>query len=209
MQNNGFFIAIDGLDGCGKTTQAKLLSDAVRDFVPEVCLTFEPGATAIGQSIRELILEPDSHVGTLCELFLMEADRAEHVAKIINPALERGAAVITDRFSLSTIVYQGMLGGVDLNAIAELDRIARQGIVPHLYIYLDVPVNVARQRLSDRSGKQTKYDQKPLSFFTQVRDGFLLLAKTCSFSCKLIDGTGSVEEVHSRIVDLLWSSMLL
>ncbi|MCB8978724.1 MAG: dTMP kinase [Ardenticatenaceae bacterium] len=201
----GFFIAFDGLDGCGKSTQAKLLASYLveNSYSKDVVLTFEPGGSPIGKIIRQITLYSDLPINMTTELLLMLAERSEHISTVISPSLVDGKIVICDRFSESTIVYQGVMGGIDLQLVAMLDNVARKSIWPDMYIYLDIPEEVAWQRALQRSNQTvaaSKYDVTDISFFKGVRDAFINEWKNHHRPLLIVDGTGSIEEVHKRIV---------
>ena len=148
----GKFIALEGPEGCGKSTQAALLCRWLESLGKTVRLTREPGGTALGQTIRTALLEPGQPpVSSRAELLLFLADRAQHVREVILPALEAGHWVVTDRFSMSTLAYQGIAGGIGLEFVGPMDDFAREGLWPNLTLVLDVPVEVGFARLGRRA----------------------------------------------------------
>ena len=191
----GLFIVIEGGEGAGKSTQAELLHRSLSQRFPAI-LTREPGGTPLGERIRELLLEPSLRpLSPLAELFLFLAARAQHIEEVIKPALREGKIVISDRFSLSSLAYQGFGRGIDLSLLQKIDKFARQGISPHLTIYIDVPPEEGIKRLSTL----TPFEGEPIEFHKRVREGYLELASHHPETIKVIDGRGSVEEVQEKI----------
>ncbi|MFZ8991906.1 MAG: dTMP kinase, partial [Candidatus Puniceispirillaceae bacterium] len=171
----GLFITFEGGEGSGKTTQIKSLSDWVADQVPDVslCLTREPGGTEEAESIRALLLNgAASKWQPATEAMMMSASRHEHVVHIIQPALERGDIVICDRFTDSTHVYQGYVGGVDQALLDGLDQLSCQGLAPDLTLLLDMDSNAGLARTIQRGSAESRFEAKGAAFHQQVRQGF-------------------------------------
>lgn len=195
MKKKGLFIAIEGGEGAGKTTQAQLLYRFLASRFPTI-LTREPGGTPLGERIRDLLLDPSLRpLNPRAELFLFLAARAQHIEQVIKPALEEGRVVISDRFSLSSLAYQGFGRGLDISLLEIMDDFARQSLAPHLTIYIDVPPEKGQERLS----AFTPFDREPLDFHRRVREGYLKIASLHPEKVKVVDGKGSVEEVRRRI----------
>lgn len=198
MPSKGLFIAIEGGDGAGKTTQIKHLVEHLesRGFDPVVA-TREPGGTAVGQAIRSVLLDGDG-VSPKAEALLFAADRAHHVAAMIQPDLDRGGAVVTDRYIDSSLAYQA--GGRELSDrdVLALSRWATSGLVPNLTLVLDIDPNVAAERMGDR-GDTNHLDQQSLDFKQRVREGFLRLAKAEPHRYAIIPAGRSVNEVAEHI----------
>jgi len=191
----GLFIVIEGGEGAGKSTQAELLYRSLSQRFPAI-LTREPGGTPLGERIRELLFDPALRpINPRAELFLFLAARAQHIEEVIKPALEKGKIVISDRFSLSSLAYQGFGRGLDLSLLEEMDAFARQGISPHLTIYIDIPPEEGIKRLSTL----TPFEGEPLEFHKRVREGYLELASRYPEKIKVVDGKGEVREVQERI----------
>ncbi|WP_338698850.1 dTMP kinase [Streptomyces sp. Q6] len=170
----GFFIALEGGDGAGKSTQAQALAEWIRAKGHEVVVTREPGATPVGKRLRSILLDVSSAgLSHRAEALLYAADRAEHVDTVVRPALERGAVVISDRYIDSSVAYQG--AGRDLSPVevARINRWATSGLVPHLTVLLDVDPEAARERFTEAPDR---LESEPLEFHTRVRSGFLTLA---------------------------------
>lgn len=168
---SGAFIAIEGGDGAGKSTQARLLAGRLRDAGREVVLTYEPGDTRIGPDVRRLVLDVASEgLDARAEALLYAADRAEHVAATIRPALERGAVVITDRYIDSSIAYQGVGRGLGVDEIAAISAFATDGLLPDLTVVLDVPEDVRRPRIA---GLGDRLEREAAEFHETVRQAYL------------------------------------
>ncbi|OQD52959.1 dTMP kinase [Streptomyces phaeoluteigriseus] len=171
---SGFFIALEGGDGAGKSTQAEALAEWIRAKGHEVVLTREPGATPVGKRLRSILLDVSSAgLSHRAEALLYAADRAEHVDTVVRPALERGAVVITDRYIDSSVAYQGAGRDLSPTEIARISRWATNGLVPHLTILLDVSPETARERFTEAPDR---LESEPAEFHTRVRSGFLTLA---------------------------------
>jgi len=165
----GIFITIEGMDGTGKTTLAAALAERLRAGGREVVLTSEPGGGPVGESIRKILLDPANSITDRAELLLFEAARAQHVETLIRPALERGAAVICDRYTDSSTAYQGAARGLGIDAVRRLNDFATGGLKPDLTILLDLPADrgLARQSKVDRVSSES------MEFHKAVRQGFL------------------------------------
>ena len=197
MTTKGVFVVLEGGDGCGKSTQARLLVSRLRDLGREVVATREPGATEAGAAIRSLVLG-GGDLDPRAEALLIAADRAEHVAGVIRPALDRGAVVVSDRYIPSSLAYQGVARGLGVEEIARLSEWATGGLVPDLVIVLDVPAGEAAER---RAGPQDRMEREPDSFRAAVNQAYRDLA--ARFSWTLVDGRDSVEDVADQIWELV------
>ncbi|MDH6624330.1 dTMP kinase [Streptomyces sp. LBL] len=170
----GFFIALEGGDGAGKSTQAEALAEWIRAKGHEVVLTREPGATPVGKRLRSILLDVSSAgLSHRAEALLYAADRAEHVDTVVRPALERGAVVVSDRYIDSSVAYQGAGRDLSPTEIARINRWATDGLVPHLTVLLDVPPETARERFTEAPDR---LESEPAEFHARVRSGFLTLA---------------------------------
>jgi dTMP kinase len=199
----GFFISVEGIEGTGKTTQAKLLADHIGQKGFDVVRTAEPGGTEISKKIRDLLLSIDSRGMTpVTELFLYNASRAQHIKEVVMPALQMGSAVITDRFSDSTVAYQGYGRGIDLGLIDTLDGISTDGLRPDITLLLDVDVETGLRR-NRRINKDDRLELEDISFHKRVREGFLTIAGKEPQRVKLIDCSGGIEEVHQNIINII------
>lgn len=203
---SGRFITFEGIDGCGKTTQLRHLAAALREHNQrEVVETVEPGGTSIGQQIRKVLLDPaNTDIFPRTELLLYFASRAQNVEQVIRPALERNAIVLCDRFTDSTLVYQGGGRGLETAIVLELDRIACRGLQPDLTILIDIDLETslhrARRRNARTGDNESRIDDESAAFHARVRDGYLRLAEQHPNRIVVIDGRASIEEVNGRIL---------
>jgi len=205
MEAKGFFITLEGIDGCGKTTQASLLAQHLREKGREVVHTREPGGTAIGSRIRAILLDPGSaDITADTELLLYSADRAQHVAELIEPALSRGAVVLCDRFTDATAAYQGFARGLDMETIQALNELSTRGCRPDLTLVFDLPVEVALSRARGRndengSSHEARFEQEEAAFHEKVRQGYLGIASCDPGRVKGIDASGAPEAVQAAV----------
>jgi dTMP kinase len=202
MGGRGRLIALEGIDGSGKTTQARLLARSLEgDLALEsspVMVTAEPGATALGVKLRGLLLDRDlPPVSERSEALLLAADRAQHVAEVVAPALEAGRWVVTDRFSGSTLAYQGYGRGLDLDELRRLVEWATGGLEPDLNVLVDVGLEEARGRRA--GGADDRFEGLGSDFHGRVRQGYLALAAADPGRWVVVDGTGGVDEVAKRL----------
>jgi dTMP kinase len=191
----GRLIALEGIDGCGKSTQAKAVAAALG-----ARLTHEPGATPLGAQLRRLLLDPGTASTAptpRAETLLMAADRAEHVAQVIEPALASGGWVVTDRYSGSTIAYQGYGRGLGAEGLAEVVAWATAGVEADLSVFVDVPVEVAvaRRRGADRM------ERLGPEFAGRVREGFAAQTAAAPARWLVVDGTREVDAITAHIVE--------
>lgn len=197
----GVFISLEGIEGTGKSTQVRLLSGALRSEGLAVTETAEPGGTAISLRIREILLSLDSRGMTpVTELLLYNAARVQHIEEVIMPALYQGNIVITDRFSDSTIAYQGYGRDIDLKLIASLDSLATNRLKPDLTILLDIDAESGLRR-NREANKKDRLELEDLSFHEKVRRGFISLAAKEPGRIKLLDCSAGIEEVHMKVAD--------
>ncbi len=195
----GVFISIEGIEGTGKSTQAGLLAEHLRGQGLPVVQTLEPGGTPIGLKIRELLLSLESAgMDSVVELLLYNASRVQHIREVIIPALGRGAVVITDRFSDSTVAYQGFGRGIDLKLIDSLDAIGTNRLRPDLTILLDIDVETGLMR-NRHINKRDRLELEDVRFHEEVRKGFLRIAAGEPDRIRIVDCSTGVEEVHRRI----------
>ncbi len=190
---------LEGAEGTGKSTQGPRLAARLRTAGLEVVETREPGGTEVGERIRQLVLHaPELDVPRETELFLILAARAAFVRRVVEPALGRGAWVLSDRFDLSTFAYQGYGRGIELAEIEVLNRAATGGLTPDLSIILDVDPEQARRRQEGRGSGPDRIESEGFDFLQRVRKGYVALADTRP-EALLIRGSGTVQEVESRI----------
>ena len=195
----GLFITFEGGDGCGKTTQIKLLDEYLRNKGYKTLLTREPGSKGLGVKLREILLNYDGEVSPTCESFLFLADRAQHVDCIVKPALDDGVIVLCDRHTDSTVAYQGYGRGLDLEEIHHLNKLATSGLKPDLTIVLDVDVETSQARVG---GEKDRMESAGQEFFERVRKGFLEIAKSEPDRVKVIDSKQTIEDIHKQILEL-------
>ena len=193
------FIAFEGGEGAGKSSRAAALVSRLRTAGYDVVLTYEPGDSVIGPQIRAILLDvANEGLDSRAEALLYAADRAEHVASVVRPALDRGAVVITDRYVDSSIAYQGIARGLGAEAVAELSRFATGGLLPDLTVVLDVPPVVGRTRLSDPADR---LESEAYEFHARVRQAYLDLAGGWPDRYVVVDGTLTEEQVDATITD--------
>ena len=195
MSNTGRFITFEGADGCGKTTQLNLLAEYLsKDF--EVITTREPGAKGLGTQLREILLNYDGEVAPQCESFLFLADRAQHIATLVKPAIENGKIVLCDRHTDSTIAYQGYGRGLDLKQIKYLNELAVQGIKPDLTLVFDVDIETSMKRVGVEKDRMESGGNE---FFNRVRNGYLEIAKSDPDRVVVIDASRSIEDIFEDV----------
>lgn len=194
----GRFISLEGPDGGGKSTQFRLLVDRLRATGREVIENFEPGRTGVGQQIRNILLDKDNVISPRAELLLYFASRAQAVDTIIRPALARGAIVVSDRFTDSTLVYQGAGRGLELGIVRQLHAIACQEIEPHLTLCLDIDPDRGRARVKERAGLD-RMEAEAGDFHHRVRAAYLALAEAEPGRIKLIDADRPIEAVAADV----------
>lgn len=197
------FITFEGIDGCGKTTQIRLISDFIKNLKYGIILVREPGSTPISEKIRELLLEKDNVMSPEAEAYLYAASRAELVKKVIRPALKEGNIVICDRFLDSSLVYQGIGRGLGLQAVYELNVMAVGELKPDLTVLLDIDPIVARSRLKGRD----RLENEQLDFYNKVREGYLYLARREPERIKVVDGGRGVKEVFEDVLSIIKKSI--
>lgn len=219
----GVFIVIDGPDGCGKSTQIKLLGQYLHNKGQRILVVRDPGSTPISEGIRKILLNPSyKEMTPLTELFLYFASRAQLVDQIIRPALKKNTIVICDRFLSSTIVYQGyaprsldavasrssgQAGNIGADKIRKIWAEVSGNFIPDITIILDVPPEKGFERIRNSRSSNDRMEQKALLFHKKVRQGFIKLARSDRRKYRLIDGTGSIEEVKDRVWRLALSAL--
>lgn len=198
----GVFITVEGMEGSGKSTQVGLLADYLRGMQLCVTETREPGGTEIGETIRPVLLSPSSEeISAETELLLMLACRADHVERVIRPALERGEVVISDRYADATVAYQGYGRGIDLERIRGLNEAATGGLSPDLTVLLDLDVEAGLARVEGRSGKirTDRFERETLEFHKRVREGYRDVASQEPDRVKVVEANEGTEAVQNRI----------
>jgi dTMP kinase len=203
----GKFITLEGIDGCGKTTQLQMLEQYLAGTGLPFVSTRQPGGTALGRLIRAALLDPaHGHVEPLAELLLYAADRAQHVRELVRPALAAGSIVLSDRYADATVAYQGYGRGFDLNLIAELNELATGGLKPDLTLLFDLDVTTGLSRVNRRGddlsaeAQADRLDREPSEFHERVRRGYLEMAAREPERFQIIPADRSVEEVHKLVI---------
>jgi len=206
------FITFEGIEGSGKSTQMEMLASYLEQQGRRVMAVREPGGTTLGERVRALLLSREEEViEATSELLLYEACRAELTAKVIAPALKRGFIVLCDRFTDSTLAYQGFARGLSKEVIRSLNMVATQGVVPGMTILVDCPVEVGLGRALKRTAErescgraaEDRFEQEAATFHDRVRAGFLELAAADPERIKVVDGTREIPVIHSEICDII------
>ena len=190
------FISLDGLDGTGKTTQCRLLAHWLRGQGYQTIQCTDPGGTAVGTVIRDLLLDHKQAMSLPCEALLFMASRAQLTAEIIGPALAAGRLVVADRYLLANVVYQGHAGGLDPELLWQIGRMATGGLEPDLTLVLDLPAEIA---LSRRSAPPDRMESRDTAYQARVREGFLVEARSKPENIRVIDAAQPREAVHEAI----------
>jgi dTMP kinase len=198
----GKFITFEGIDGAGKSTHIAFVADRLAQAGHRIVTTREPGGTALGESLRSLLLHQSMHLET--EALLMFAARREHLAQVIEPALARGDWVISDRFTDATFAYQGGGRKLDLDKLRQLERWVHPNLQPDLTLLFDVPLDVARKRL-DATRELDKFEQEQADFFAATRAEYLRRAAEFPDRFRLIDSTRTIAEVHNQLENIMSS----
>lgn len=194
--NNPLFLSLDGIDGAGKSTQCRLLVEWLRGQGHAVMQCRDPGGTPTGDRIRELLLDRSSEMSLLCEAFLYMASRAQLVEQVIRPALLRGEIVVSDRFLLANVVYQGHAGGLEPKQLWELGWLATGGLLPDLTLVLDLDASTAGGR---KTGPRDRMESKGDAFVERVRAGFLAEARGAPDHIRIIDANQPAEQVAEAV----------
>ena len=208
MSSRGLFITVEGIDGCGTSTQARLIAAALEAAGHDVLRLREPGGVKISEQIRAILLDPaNAEMGDVCELLLYEAARAQLVHQVIRPALAAGVTVVCDRFYDSTTAYQAFADGLDRNMVSQANELAVDGCRPDLTLVFDLPVEDALRRRSGREAED-RLELKGLEFQERVAAGFRAVAADEPDRVKLIDAGESIAEVFSGVAAELRSAGL-
>ncbi len=197
--NKGLFITFEGADGCGKTTQMRLLAQYLEKQGKDVLITREPGGKGLGEKVREILLNYDGEVSDRCESFLFLADRAQNIDIIINPAVEQGKIVLCDRHTDSTVAYQGYGRGLDIARINMLNNLATNGRKPDLTFVFDIDVETSMKRVGSDKDRMESAGKE---FHNRVRYGYLELAKQEPDRIRVVDAAKSIEDIHQNVVKI-------
>ena len=202
----GAFITFEGIDGCGKSTQLRLLASELRMRGFEVVSTREPGGTPLGQRIRQILLDPQMEVDPLAELLLFAADRAQHVRALLGPAIASGSIVLSDRYADATAAYQGAGRSFTTEMIGEVIRLATGGLKPDLTLVFDLAVTECLTRTSRRTESDNpadRLDAEDAAFHARVRDAYLKLASEEPDRVRVVSASGSINETHDRVMEVV------
>ena len=201
----GQFITVEGIEGVGKTTNIEFIHQQLMAAGKDVIVTREPGGTPLGEAIRGLLLDPEyTGMDSSCELQLMFAARAEHLARVIRPALEKGQWVLCDRFTDATYAYQGGGRGIDTQIIARLEALVQGDFRPDVTLLLDVPVEIGLARANQRSSPD-RFEQEQVEFFERVRQAYLGMAGQHAARYRIVDASQPLEQVQQQLEVVLQS----
>lgn len=199
MQNHkGLFISFEGIDGSGKSTQISLLKEHLDDLGIETIVTREPGGTTISRTFRSILLDNESNINYLTEALLYAADRAEHVAKVIKPALAEGKVVISDRYIDSSLAYQGKVRGLGIDKVLEINKFATKGLFPAITFLLDM--EPALTRLEKRGTPPDRIEGEGKIFQQEVANAYLEIAKLYNDRIVILDATLPQNELNEKII---------
>lgn len=196
----GLFITFEGVDGCGKTTQLNMCAQKLTDMGYEVVTTLEPGGAKLGKKLREILLHYDGDVSSRAEMFLYLADRAQHIDKIVKPAIESGKIVLCDRHTDSTLAYQGYARGLNVERIRTLNAVATDNLKPNLTLMYDIDIESAQKRVGK---EKDRLESEGEQFHNQVRQGYLKIAKDEPERIKVINAAREIKEVFKDTLKCL------
>jgi len=201
----GAFITFEGIDGCGKSTQLRMLTGELRARRLEVVTTREPGGTTLGKKLRAALLDVEEQVDPLAELLVFAADRAQHVRTVLRPALDGNRIVISDRYADATVAYQGHGRGFKPELIQQIVALATDGLMPDLTLLFDlsVPESAVRTRRRIAAKRTDRLDREKVEFHERVRDAYLEIAKSNPERIRVINASGSAQETHEFVMDLV------
>lgn len=201
--SSGKYIAFEGLEGCGKSTHAKRLATRL-----DAVITREPGGTAIGSILRNILADPtNTALSPRTEALLMSADRAQHIAELVGPALASGRHVVSDRSVYSSLAYQGYGREQDLDELKRLNDWAIGGLWPDLVIYIDVPIEILLERLKRR--ELDRFEREDSSFFERISTGFMTMAANDPQHWMIVDGTPNKNDLEKLIADGLHQRLVI
>ncbi len=199
-RKRGYFITFEGADGCGKTTQAELLEKWLSKKGYKTLMTLEPGATDLGKNLRQILLHYEKPVSDEAEMFMYLADRAQHTQMVIKPALEDNKIVLCDRYTDSTVAYQGYGRGTDIEQINTLNEIATKGLKSDLTLLFDVESEVAQSRLGKT---KDRLESQGMEFHKKVREGYIDIARKNPSRVKIVNANATIEEVFSNVKEIV------
>lgn len=205
----GFLITLEGIEACGKTTQAKSLFDFFSSKGIDAIITYEPGATNIGSKIRSILLSiKNKNINPYTELFLYLADRAQHLNEIIYPNYQKGKIIICDRYYFSTLAYQGLTRGIELKTIIYLHSLIPFYLKPNITFFLDIPIEEAIKRMTHRLNKEkenllVRFEKENYDFHKRVREAYLFLQQKYPNKIIIIDGMEAPHKITENIINIL------
>ena len=203
MKQNSLLITFEGGEGSGKTTQSQMLYNTLKEKGFEVIKTREPGGTKFAETIREILVQGESNkINNISELLLFAAARADHVQKVIKECLKDNKIVICDRFTDSTLAYQGYAGNVDLDLVKEVNRISIGEISPDLTFIFDIDPTLGIERALGENNKETRFEEKDIMYHKKIRDGYMDIARDNPDRCVVINGTIDIEQISKKILEL-------
>ncbi len=206
--NRGKFIVFEGIDGSGKTTQAKKLYEYLKDKGLKTVLTKEPGGTKIGKEIRKILLNKDYNIPPIAELLLYEADRNIHISTFVKPKLHNGYVVISDRYIYSTLAYQSFGRGIDRNLVDYLNSLTTEDLKPDIVFLLDISIEEGLNRIGKIRDKD-RIEKEDINFHLKLREGFLKLAEENRDIFCIIDGTENINSIFDKILNILKERKLI
>lgn len=199
----GKFITFEGIDGSGKSTQLRKLADVLKQRGVKFVTTREPGGTQLGRELRAAFLETRETVAPMAELLAFAADRAQHVERLIRPALAEGKVVISDRYADATFAYQGAGREFSEDVVNQVIALATGGLKPDLTLFFDIKVETAIARMNSRSHNKNRMDEETGEFYSRVRDAYLSIARREPERLIVIDAERSIEQIHTDVVALV------
>ena len=203
MIQNSLLITFEGGEGSGKTTQSQILYNTLKEKGFEVIKTREPGGTKFAETIREILVQGESNkINNISELLLFAAARADHVQKVIKECLKDNKIVICDRFTDSTLAYQGYAGNLDLDLVKEVNRISIGEISPDLTFVFDIDPTLGIERALGGNNKETRFEEKDIMYHKKIRDGYMDIARDNPDRCVVINGTIDIEQISKKILEL-------
>ena len=203
MKQNSLLITFEGGEGSGKTTQSQILYNTLKEKGFEVIKTREPGGTKFAETIREILVQGESNkINNISELLLFAAARADHVQKVIKECLKDNKIVICDRFTDSTLAYQGYAGNLDLGIVKEVNRISIGEISPDLTFIFDIDPTLGIERALGENNKETRFEEKDIIYHKKIRDGYMDIARDNPDRCVVINGTIDMEQISKKILEL-------
>ena len=190
------FFSFDGIDGAGKSTQMDLFVEWLTDLGHDVEVCRDPGTTELGEVVRDILLQAPYRIDNLAEMLLYMSSRAQLVQEFVRPAVQNGKVVVSDRYLLANVVYQGSAGGVNVDDIWNVGEIATGGLMPDLTIVLDLEPEEAAERLGKN---RDRMESRGIGYFTEVRQGFITQAKRYADSHAIVDASQSIEQIQAQI----------